>query len=141
MARAASIPPPQRHFFVSFTPEGPEVEWVRLRRPGTLEEIQAIGDWIRSRPAIQSVLIITSPLHLRRARLCCRSLLPSPLLVRLIGVPDESPDLSPSGLWPKAAEGRDVLKEIVKLLGYQFLVAMARPRMKTSSPVHNSSPT
>jgi hypothetical protein len=140
IAQAASIPPPQRHFFVSFTPEGSAIEWVPLRRPGTLEEVQALAGWLRSRPAIRSVLIITSPLHLRRVRLCCRALFPGPLLVRLVGVPQERPDLS-SGLWSKAAGAGDIPREIVKLLGYKVLLAVARLRLRIASVGRSVPPT
>lgn len=72
---AQDVPPPQRHYFVFF--QGPEaqVEHVPPRRFGTLMEIETLARWLSVNPGIRSVLMISSETHLRRIRMCCRSLL------------------------------------------------------------------
>src|SRR3984893_6468489 len=89
---AAPIPAPVRHFFVSFEAGKSAVEFVRLRgRFGTLREIQAFAAWLKDRPNINSVLVVSSASHLRRVRLCCRAFLPRRLQFRMLADPDENP--------------------------------------------------
>jgi len=77
---AQSVPPPQRHYFVSFHDQNVAYELVQLKRFGTLSEVRALAEWLGAHPEIRSLLIVSSAYHLRRIRLCCRALL-SPKLV------------------------------------------------------------
>jgi len=42
---------------------------------GTLTEIVALARWLSANPGVQSLMIISNETHLRRIRMCCRSLL------------------------------------------------------------------
>jgi len=72
---AQDVPPPQRHYFVSFDGQEMHVEHVLPGRFGTLTEIAALGRWLDANRGIRSVLVISSASHLRRVRMCCLSLL------------------------------------------------------------------
>jgi hypothetical protein len=75
LALASSIPPPQRHFFVGFEGGACQVERIPVRTFGTLNEIEALAGWLAGREEIRSLLIVSSGVHLRRVRMCCRTLL------------------------------------------------------------------
>ncbi|HLZ49166.1 MAG TPA: hypothetical protein VKP61_00305 [Candidatus Acidoferrum sp.] len=72
---AQEVPPPRRHYFVFFHGREVRAERVQPRRFGTLTEIDALARWLDAHPEIRSLLIVSSDTHLRRLRLCCRSLL------------------------------------------------------------------
>jgi hypothetical protein len=72
---AQELPPQQRHFFAYFRGQEVLAEHVPPGRFGTLTEIEALARWLRTNPGVRSVLVISSDTHLRRIRICCRSLL------------------------------------------------------------------
>jgi len=72
---AQDLPPPRRHFFVLFQGKECHVEHVQPGRLGTLTEIVALARWLSANPGVQSLMIISNETHLRRIRMCCRSLL------------------------------------------------------------------
>jgi uncharacterized SAM-binding protein YcdF (DUF218 family) len=72
---AQDVPPPQRHYFAFFEGQQVRTQHVLPGRFGTLTEIEALARWLSERPEIRSVLIVSSGAHLRRIRMCCRSLL------------------------------------------------------------------
>ncbi len=84
---ALSIPAPERHFFVGFGGGAPEVERIAVRRFGTLREIEALAGYLGRHAEIRSVLVVTSAVHLRRVRLCCRVILPREVEIRIVAVP------------------------------------------------------
>jgi hypothetical protein len=88
---AQEVPPPQRHYFVFFEGQKVRVEYVPPARFGTLTEIKTLARWLSERPDIRSVLAVSSDTHLRRIRLCCRSLLKANIQAALLAAP-----LSPS---------------------------------------------
>src|SRR5262249_14559157 len=65
---AKSVDPPLRHFFVSFSPQVAQVERVQLGRFGTLGEVQALRVWLKYRPDIRNVVVVSSGPHLARIR-------------------------------------------------------------------------
>ncbi len=120
----AKVAPQQRHFFVSLERQNAQVERIPVRRLGTLGEIEALANWLHDRPQIASVLIISSGLHLRRVKMCCRTLLPRKLKLRLIAVPDESPWLNRDGWWRERHARTLVLSELGKLLLYRLVLTL-----------------
>jgi hypothetical protein len=88
---AQEVPPPQRHYFVFFEGQKVRVERVPRGRFGTLTEIKALARWLGENQHIRSVLAVSSDTHLRRIRMCCRSLLKATTSVALLSAP-----LSPS---------------------------------------------
>jgi hypothetical protein len=69
------VPAEERHFFVLFGGGAPEVERIAVRRFGTLREIEGLADYLKRHREIRSVLVVTSAVHLRRVRMCCRVIL------------------------------------------------------------------
>lgn len=91
---AQELPPPQRHYFVSFDGQEVHVEHVRPRRFGTLTEIAALGRWLDANPTIRSVLVISSAGHLRRVRMCCRTMLKAEMKLAYLAAPTDFPEKS-----------------------------------------------
>ena len=113
---AQELPPPQRHYFVFFEGQDVQVEHVPPRRFGTLNEVKAFGRWLARRPAVRSALVVSSDTHLRRIRMCCRSLLPRSVDLSFVAVP--------VGKDPSSARdsARLDLQELMKVLVYSVLL-------------------
>lgn len=91
---AQEVPPRHRHYFVFFEAQKVRVEHVPPGRFGTFMEIKALARWLNESPHIRSVLVVSSDTHLRRIRMCCRSLLKATTSVALLAAPlwlSESP--------------------------------------------------
>lgn len=116
LSLAAPISPPQRHFFVSFDGPNCQVARIPVRAFGTLNEIEALGEWLERRGEIRSLVVISSGVHLRRVRMCCRALLPKGLELRFLAAPagETEGDCKPE---PSA------LSELVKLPIYRGVLA------------------
>ncbi len=84
---AQGVPPSQRHYFVFFEGQKVRVQHVPPGRFGTLTEIAALARWLTENPDIRSVLIVSSATHLRRIRMCCRSLLRPALEMTYLATP------------------------------------------------------
>lgn len=118
---AQDFPPPHRHFFVLFEGRNVQVEHILPGRFGTLTEIESLARWLKINPRIHSVLIISSTTHLRRLRLCCRSLLGAKYALALAAAPSSS---SSSEEEPQDATRSTVaaLLELFKVLLYWTLL-------------------
>jgi uncharacterized SAM-binding protein YcdF (DUF218 family) len=101
---AQELPPPQRHYFVFFEGQEVETQHVLPGRFGTLTEIEALAGWLSQRQEIRSVLIVSSGTHLRRIRMCCRSLLDPNLKLAFLAAP---PALSELPLPKPVAQHQD----------------------------------
>jgi uncharacterized SAM-binding protein YcdF (DUF218 family) len=99
---AQDLAPRQRHYFVFFEGQEVRVEHVPPRRFGTLTEIEALARWLATNLGIRSAIVISSDTHLRRIRMCCRSLLNPELEVAFLPAPFPLPERSS----PAAAESR-----------------------------------
>jgi len=133
---AQEVPPPERHYFVSFDGQDVQVEHVLPERFGTLTEIAALGRWLDANPKIRSVLVISSAAHLRRVRMCCRSLLKPDTRLSYLAVPINFPELSVSETVGVSAEQklpdervdppslREDLQELFKLAIYWVLLKL-----------------
>jgi hypothetical protein len=121
LSMASTIPPPQRHYFVEFSGEMFHVKHLRPGRFGTLAEVSALADWLKGEREVASVLIVSSPAHLRRVRLCCRMLLPKTVEVRLAAVPAKLA-ASSAGPWVEKESAGAVLGELLKLAVYRVLL-------------------
>ena len=119
---ASVVPAPQRHFFVYFERDCAEIELIPAGRLGTLREIRALRNWLVRRPEISSVLVVTSGVHARRVRLCCRALLDRHVDVYLTNAPSPPEDGAEplDGIW----------RELVKLATYWLWLALACRRMR-----------
>ncbi len=136
---ARSIPPPQRHFFVLYESQQFTVERIPVRTLGTLSEIDALADWLGAHPQISRLLLVSSGLHLRRLRMCCRALLPRNVQAKFVATPLESVALVQENGQSDVSNRKAVLSECFKVACYSVFLPlwkMARPwRSKTISSI------
>lgn len=125
---ARDVPPHQRHFFVCFEGNRPEVEQVLPGRFGTLTEMEALAGWVHKRPGIASILVVSSFLHLPRIRLCCRVLLPAGIRVRLVPVPESESRSGWERVWRDDETRVTVLSELIKIAAYKLILWLRRIR-------------
>jgi hypothetical protein len=122
---AQSLPPPQRHYFAYFHAQEVQHQHVPPGRFGTLTEIRALASWLADRPEILSIAIVSSSIHLRRIRLCCRALLNPKLELSFLAAPlpfeNSSGDLNPEQDAESSSAG-DVFAELCKLVIYWVLL-------------------
>jgi hypothetical protein len=116
LALQGQIPPQGRFFFLDYDGSTWRAECLPVRALGTLNEITQLARWLRQRPDVRSVLIVSSAVHLRRIRMCCRALLPGGRRFSLAAVPaDAGPE--------HERDGRPIL-ECAKLLLYRVVLAV-----------------
>jgi uncharacterized SAM-binding protein YcdF (DUF218 family) len=131
---AQEVLPPQRHYFAFFQGQEVRVEHVLPGRFGTLTEIDALAQWLSRNPEIRSVLIVSSDSHLRRIRMCCRTLLNANVELAFLAAPlpssEESAlataDPQQDHLQPEESSGFESAKgdllELFKLVIYWVLL-------------------
>ncbi len=129
---AQDVPPPQRHFFVLFQGRECHVEHVQPRRFGTLTEIASLARWLDANPELRSLILISNKTHLRRIRMCCRSLLPRGVEVALLAVPNSFSDSANEQSSAIQSTGSDLL-EFLKVLLYRVLLTLQPHRRGPSS--------
>ncbi len=136
---AQSIPPPQRHFFVLFESHQFTAQRIPVRALGTLSEIDALADWLGARPGISSLIVVSSGLHLRRLRICCRVLIPRNMQVTFLAAAEENAALDKRNWWNDVSTRKMVLAECLKIACYLVFLSfwkLARPwRSKTISSI------
>jgi hypothetical protein len=126
------VPPPQRHYFVLFQNRICQVEHVQPRRFGTLTEIASLARWLDANPEVQSVNLISNEAHLRRIRMCCRSLLPRGVDVALLAVPNSLSGFADQQSSEIQSTGSDLL-EFLKVLVYRVLLTLRAYRRRRPS--------
>jgi hypothetical protein len=95
---AQGVAAPERHFFVLFGDGAtPQVERIKVRRFGTLREIEALAAFLDRRREIRSVIVVTSAVHIRRVALCCRVLLPRDVRFEMAAVPRADGEIRGTG--------------------------------------------
>jgi uncharacterized SAM-binding protein YcdF (DUF218 family) len=114
---AQELSPPQRHYFVGFQGQEVRVEHVPPRRFGTLNEIEALARWLFASQEIRSALVISSGPHLRRIRMCCRSLLDRSTALAFLASPSSQSEQNSA-----IASAADDLLELFKLSVYSVLL-------------------
>src|SRR5260370_27093017 len=73
----ASLPSlKEGQFFVGLDSHQWFIEPICVKWFGTLCEIKALAQWLRQRPLIRTVLVVSAGMHLRRVSMCCLRLLP-----------------------------------------------------------------
>lgn len=132
-AVAAPVPARQRHFFVAV--ESGKITATPTRRGylGTLSEMLALAAWLKSRPKINSVLIISSAFHLRRVRACARSVLSPTLKIRYLAVPRDG-CFTGADWWRSRSTRGVVLREFPKLVVYRVALMCKSLQSETAGP-------
>jgi len=118
---AKPVPPPQRHFFVSFGVDEWPVRQIRTGRFGTWSEIEALALWLGRRFRIRSLVVVSSAYHLYRVRICCRALLPERVHVEYRASPEEDREGTSGPWWRDFRHDQTRLTELVKIPTYWLL--------------------
>jgi DUF218 domain len=111
-------PPSQRHFWVDFHGGNRTVSLAGLKETNTYWEIYALGDYLRPNfPA--RIAIVSTSIHLRRVRLCCRKIAAlAESQVLFLPVPEDKSRFQREGWWKSRDQCFYLLSEYVKLAGY-----------------------
>jgi hypothetical protein len=113
--------PQQRHFWLDFHDDRPAIFTVRLKRPSTFWELQALADHLGPKPP-DNIAIVSTSIHLRRVRFCCSRI---PFFknrrVYLLPVPEEQSGFQCRGWWRRFDHWFYLVSEYVKLVGYRVL--------------------
>jgi hypothetical protein len=119
---AAPIPPQQRHFFVCYEADTVSARRIPVGRFGTLTEMDALAVWLRERPEIRSILVVSSAAHIPRVRMCCRALLPRTLRIRFVAVPEDRKGLSRRFTFWRSGGTKWIFGELIKIPIYRVLL-------------------
>jgi hypothetical protein len=115
-------PPPAGQFFASLDSRRWSAQSIPVGRLGTLSEIRAFASWLAQRPDIRRVLVVSSGLHLRRLRMCCRRLIPRDRSLRYVAARLTDEALAARGERRELETPALVLLESAKVLLYGFLL-------------------
>ena len=116
LARATA--PQQRHFFIDFRDGSSQIAVAPLPRRGTYPELAALASYLGSN-AVQTLTLLSTSIHLRRIRFCCRHI---PYFadkdVSYLAVPEEMSSFQCARWWTRYRDSRYLLSEYIKLAGY-----------------------
>ncbi len=121
IALARATPIARRHFFVDLCGDSERVVVAGLRARGTFPELRGLADDISAGASrVNSIMMISTGIHLRRVRYCCDRI---PFFrekqIHYVAVPDELSSFRND--WWKYRKGwRYLTSEYVKLVGYCF---------------------
>jgi hypothetical protein len=112
--------PEDRHFFIEISDGSRTVTPARIKRVGTFGELAALADYIRERQ-IKNLILISTSVHLRRVRLCCRKMSGLRRLnISYVPVPEELSSFQRDRWWKKLDQWSYIGSEYIKLLAYQL---------------------
>ena len=113
--------PPKRHFWVDFSQGNTAVSLAELAKTNTYWELHAFGRYLAPETP-QRIAIVSTSIHLRRVRLCCRRLACfKGTTLLFLPVPEDSSSFSRGGWWKHADQLSYLLSEYAKLAGYYLL--------------------
>ena len=111
-----STPPVQRHFFVRVRSDGAAASLITIGRYGTWTEAVALAHLLRDN-APESMMVVSSPTHLRRVRLALRrTFRRMPTRLSFVACPENAGSVT----------GADLYLELRKYLRYLLLFAPRR---------------
>jgi hypothetical protein len=119
---ASPIPPQQRHFFVCYEADTVSAQPIPVGRFGTFTEMDALAVWLRERPGIRSILVVSSAAHIPRIRMCCRALLPRRLRIRFVEVPEDHGGLLRWFTFWRSGGTKWIFGELIKIPVYRVLL-------------------
>ena len=113
-----STPPSQRHFWVDFQGEQRAVCLANLRKTNTYWELRALADYLAA-DAPGRIAIVSTSIHLRRVRFCCRKIRAfQDATLLFLPVPEEQSSFSRASWWKHGDQAWFLLSEYVKLAAY-----------------------
>lgn len=132
-AVASTTEPRRRHYFVRIGSGTAEAQRIAVSRFGTLREIRAFSDWLQEHASIRSAMVVSSGFHLKRVRMCCRSLVPDGRRLYFVAAPEESRCLR-GNWWRDRGARKLVLSEFMKVAIYKLLCQGLMTRARSASP-------
>ena len=115
---AQRIRPDQRHFFVDFRGDSQRAVVAPLAGQGTFAELRSLARYLDGEP-LNSLTIVSTSIHLRRVRFCCRRI---PVfrnkLVNYLPVPEDSSSFQHELWWKRRSDRSYVASEYLKLCAY-----------------------
>jgi hypothetical protein len=119
-ALTASLPPAQRHFFIDLSSGVRRVSAALVRRVGTFGELSALAAYL-DEPKIRSMTLVSTSIHLRRVRWCCRRMAAfRDMELSYLPVPEELSTFRRQEWWKRPDHWAYVSAEFAKLLAYSF---------------------
>lgn len=115
---SARMPPAERHFFIELSHNVRRVIPARVQRTGTYGELCALTALVGD-PVIQSLILVSTSVHLRRVRLCCRRMNAlRQRQIRYVPVPEELSSFRCEAWWTRPDHWSYVAAEYAKLTAY-----------------------
>lgn len=112
--------PKDRHFFVEISDGSRTVTPARIKRVGTFGELAALATYFGERQ-IKTLTVISTSVHLRRVRLCCRKISALRRLnISYVPVPEGLSSFQRGAWWKKLDQWSYIGSEYLKLLAYQL---------------------
>jgi hypothetical protein len=113
--RAARLPPGNRHFFIDIVGNSHRV----ITRPdagkGTYAELLSLSRYFEPEPP-GSLLLVSTSIHLRRIRFCCRRVTSfAGVRLRYLSVPEQMSSFRRDGWWKRRDQWSYVIREYGKL--------------------------
>jgi len=114
-------PPPQRHFWADFKRGGTSVSLAGLVKTNTYWELRALSRYLQ--PDVpRRITIVSTSIHLRRVRFCCRRIASLKRATMLfLPVPEDQSSFARDGWWKHADQFTFLMSEYVKLAAYYLL--------------------
>jgi hypothetical protein len=115
--------PQDRHFFVDMDRDASRVQQVNLTIRNTYGEISKLRERLQHEP-LKRVMVISTDLHLQRVSLTVKKLFrDSPTQFSFCAVPSSRSAVNKELWWSRRYDRGHVLRESVKLAGYQVLLS------------------
>ena len=115
---ALSLPASQRHFFVELSAIDTKVTVTGGSGTGTFPELLMLAKYLQKTPP-RSMLVVSTSIHLRRVRFCCRQIdFFQSMDIRYLAVPEEKSSLRMRHWYCHRSSIKYVASEYTKLAGY-----------------------
>ena len=112
--------PRDRHFFIEISDSSRSVRPASIKRVGTYGELAALAAYLGGRQ-IKTLTVISTSVHLRRVRLCCRKIGGLRRLnISYVPVPESLSSFQRDQWWKKLDQWSYIGSEYLKLLAYQL---------------------
>ncbi len=112
--------PADRHFFIEVSNNSRRAVPAGIKRVGTFGELSALASYLDGQK-IQTLTVISTSVHLRRVRLCCRKIRAlGRLEIAFVPVPETLSSFQRDRWWNRLDHWSYVGSEFMKLLAYHF---------------------
>jgi hypothetical protein len=125
---AAQLPPARRHFFIDLSLGVRRVFPAAIERTGTRGELAALAVSL-SKDTVRSLTLVSTSIHLRRIRLCCRKIETFRQVKIGYGpVPEDLSSFRCRGWWKRPDHWSYLIAEYSKLVAYSLLFGSGKRR-------------